>query len=166
MTTSVRPNPGLGLKGGNGFARFVPTGDRCCRDCPDTPQDSSGLRAIAFSVFAAASSGLGARTKPARSATSAEPGASLTASGIGHGFAVLPLIRNTQLDAVVTFRPQVCAVLCVDQLRRDPDAVAVLANAAFQNVSHAKLLCARVSGQGARSGTNFTRSSEPASWMA
>lgn len=31
---------------------------------------------------------------------------------------------------------------------RDPDAVAVLANAAFQNVSHAKLLCARVSGQG------------------
>ena len=27
-------------------------------------------------------------------------------------------------------------------------------------------LCARVSGQGARSGTNFTRSSEPASWMA
>ena len=72
----------------------------------------------------------------------------------------------TQLDAVVTFRPQVRAVLCVDHLRRDPDAVAALANAAFQNVSHAKLLCARVSGQGARSGTNFTRSSEPASWMA
>ena len=42
--------------------------------------------------------------------------------------------------AVVTFRPEVRAVLCVDQLRRDADAVAALANAALQNVSDAKLL--------------------------
>ena len=49
---------------------------------------------------------------------------------------------------------------------RDPDAVATLANAAFQNVSYVKLLFARVSCQGASPGNNFTRSSEPPSWTA
>src|SRR5208282_5131870 len=42
--------------------------------------------------------------------------------------------------AVVAFRPEVRAVGRVDQLRRDPDAGAGLANAALQNISHAKLL--------------------------
>src|SRR4029077_20271045 len=74
--------------------------------------------------------------------------------------------RNTPLDAVVTFRPQVCAVLCIDRLRRDPDTVAVLANAVLPRTYRWQVPCARVSGQGARSGSNFTRSSEPASWMA
>ena len=42
--------------------------------------------------------------------------------------------------AIVTFRPEVRAVCCVDQLRRDADAVAALANAALQHVSDAELL--------------------------
>ncbi len=42
--------------------------------------------------------------------------------------------------AVVTFRPEVRAVLRIDQLGRCPDAVAALANAALQNVSHTELL--------------------------
>jgi hypothetical protein len=51
---------------------------------------------------------------------------------------------------VVTFGSQVRAGLCVDQLRRDLDAVAALANVAFQNVSHAKLLalCASLGSGG------------------
>ena len=48
--------------------------------------------------------------------------------------------ENVVDGAVIAFRPEVRAVVGVDQLRRDPDAVAALANAALQNVSHTKLL--------------------------
>jgi len=48
--------------------------------------------------------------------------------------------ENVVDGAVVTFRPEVRAVLCIDQLRRDPDAVAALANAALKDVSRTKLL--------------------------
>src|SRR4029077_14825333 len=48
--------------------------------------------------------------------------------------------ENIVQGAVVTFGPEMRTVYCVDQLRRDPDAVPALANAALQNVSHAELL--------------------------
>ena len=41
---------------------------------------------------------------------------------------------------VVTLGPEVRTILGVDQLRRDPNAVAALTNAAFKHVSHAKSL--------------------------
>ena len=48
--------------------------------------------------------------------------------------------ENIVHGAVVAFRPKVRAIHRVDQLCRDPDAVAALANAALQHVSHTELL--------------------------
>src|SRR5258708_4443423 len=40
--------------------------------------------------------------------------------------------KNIVYGAIVTLGPEMRAVLCVDQLRRDPDAVAALANATLK----------------------------------
>jgi hypothetical protein len=73
----------------------------------------------------------------ARSGTSAEPG---RLSGHRPRLRRIALSsENTQLDAVVTFGSQVRAVLCVDQLRRDLDAVAALANVA--SITYRTLSC-------------------------